>query len=330
MASRRLPRTVLEILNALRIAFNKAATFADKNTLAFTRTTYDRLDVYLPKLEREASEAQTALVAQTGSTMAKKSAFDRAVMFISHFIQSFNNGILRGMFPVNHRAFYRLDVNDNKVPVIYSETDLQACAINIKDGDTQRVAAGGKPMAMPSAAEVETEYQAYFTIKQSQTGLKDAYDKEQEDVKGILNEGFLLAKDIWDEVEFSFRHDDHPSLRRKAREWGVVYTEDEPADGGEPIIPLTGKVAPQKSAVIKQGGFDANSSFIITNIGLVPLRFYTAALADDPVPGTVIELAAGIQQEVFASELGAETNTFLMVYNPSETEEGGWEVVEGE
>jgi hypothetical protein len=326
MASRRLPRTILEILSALRNAFNKAATYADKNTLAFTRSTYDRLEVYLPQLEREVSEAQTALAAQTGSTIAKRTAFDKTVMFISHYFQSFNNGILRGMFPVNHRAFYRLDVNDNKIPVIYSETDLQTWAMNIKDGDAQRLAAGGKPMAMPTAAEVETEYQAYFTISQSQSGLKDTYDKEQEDVKGILNEGFLLAKDIWDEVEFNFRHDDHASLRRKAREWGVVYTEDEQAGGGEP---LTGTVAPQTSAVIMEGGFDADTLFIISNNGSVPLWFYTAASAGDPVPATPSEVASKVK-EIPASELGAAGNTFLMVYNPDENNEGSYEVVVGE
>lgn len=41
-------------------------------------------------------------------------------------------------------------------------------------------------------------------------------------------------------------------------------------------------------------------------------------------------LAKRANKEIYASELGAEGNTFLMVYNPSETEEGGWKVVEGE
>jgi hypothetical protein len=37
-----------------------------------------------------------------------------------------------------------------------------------------------------------------------------------------------------------------------------------------------------------------------------------------------------MQKEVFASELGAESNTFLMVNNTGKTEEGMWEVAEGE
>jgi hypothetical protein len=36
------------------------------------------------------------------------------------------------------------------------------------------------------------------------------------------------------------------------------------------------------------------------------------------------------KKENYASELGAEGNTFLMVYNPDENNEGSYEVVVGE
>ena len=331
MASRYLPKTSQEILDALRNANNKADTFADKKTMAFSEATYLKLAAFLSSYEREVSEAQTALVQQTGSTLAKRVAFDRAVVFISHFFQSFNNGIVRGMFPVNHRPFYRLDMNDTKVPVIYNETDLQTWAMNIKDGDANRITAGGKPMAMPSAAEVETEYQAYAAHRQQQTGLKDSYDKEQEDVKALYADARLLVKDIWDEVEFYFRHDDHASLRRKAREYGLVYLESfTNPETGEPVEPLTGTVAPLTSVAVLEGGFDVNTLFIVTNKGAVPLKFYTAAKAEDPVPGSTVEVAPGAQKEIYASELGAETNTFLIVYNADETTEGAYEVMVGE
>jgi hypothetical protein len=331
MAARNLPKTVQELLDAMRNAYNKSETFTDKKTMAFSEATYLRLVAFLANYERETSEAQTALVEQTGSTMAKRAAFDRAVMFISHFFQTFNNGIARGVFPVNHRPFYRLDVNDNSVPIIYKETDLQTWAMNIKDGDANRITAGGKPMAMPTAAEVETEYQAYAAHRQAQTGLKDAYDKEQEDVSALYNQARLLVKDIWDEVEFYYRHDDHSSLRRKAREYGVVYLENHTnPETGEPVELLTGKVAPLTSVTIMERGFDANTLLIFFNKGTVPFKIYTAAKAGDVVPSSAVEVAPGLQKEVFVSELGGENNTFLMVYNESETVEGSWEVMVGE
>ncbi len=327
MASRRLPRTVEEILDALRNAFNKSETFTDKTTMAFSQATYTQLIAFLPNLETEVSEAQAALTSQAASTRAKFEAFDRAGIFVSHFFQSFNNGIIRGMFPATDRPFYGIDINDTKVPVISNESDLQTWALRIKNGDADRVTAGGKLMAMPTAAEVDGAYTAYTGYRQTQTGLKDAYDSEQEDVHALLDEARLLVKDIWDEVEFTFRHDEASSLRRKAREWGVVYVENTTGTGGEEqTLPLTGTVEPKTSATIMEGGFDVNTMFVFTNTGTVSLNIYTAKSADDPVPGSTVELPAGAQKEIFASELGAETNTFLMVYNPDDTTQGSWEV----
>ena len=43
-----------------------------------------------------------------------------------------------------------------------------------------------------------------------------------------------LIKDLWDTIEFNLRTEEPSSLRRKAREWGVVYDE---ADEAEPPTP---------------------------------------------------------------------------------------------
>lgn len=92
---------------------------------------------------------------------------------------------------------------------------------------------------------------------------------------------------------------------------------------GEPLI---GTVAPLASEEIMHGGFDGNTEFTFANTGTVALQFYTANLPTDPVPGTVLEVAAGEQATAFASELGSEENLFLMVWNADEDIEGGFEV----
>jgi hypothetical protein len=331
MASRRFPQTVQELLDAMLNAMNKANTFTDKKTMAFSEATYLRLVAFLVIYQREIGEAQTALMLQATSTQAKQAGFDRTVMFISHYFQSLNNAIARGVIPEIHRTLYHLDINDNKVPLIYSATELQTWAMRVKEGDAKRILAGGRPMAMPSAAEVETEYQVFVTHRQAQTGLKDAYDKEQQDISALYTEATQLVRDIWDEVEFYFRHETHESLRRRAREYGLVYLDNfVNPENGEPVEVLAGKVAPLASAIIMESGFDVNTLIIATNKGPVPVQLYTAAKAGDAVPSSAIEIAPGMQKEIFASELGAEANTFLMVYNPSETVEGSWEVMVGE
>ena len=56
------------------------------------------------------------------------------------------------------------------------------------------------------------------------------------------------------------------------------------------------------------------------------LKFYTANMPDDVVPGNSLELAPGEEDDVTASELGADGNLFLMVYNAHATIAGSYEV----
>ena len=205
--TRFIPRSALLVYAVLRNAMDKAATYTDKAKMPLPLDVYDRLAEYLPMLSNEMRELDAAEVAQTGASIHKWPAFDRSVLFCSHFIICFNNGILRGEFPANHRGFYNLDVNSARVPVMKSETELKTVAENIRLGEAARVAAGGKPMSNPTAAEVETAFQAYFTLAQSQSTLKDNTAKEQKDISCILDEGILLVIDIYDELEHKFRHE---------------------------------------------------------------------------------------------------------------------------
>ena len=46
-----------------------------------------------------------------------------------------------------------------------------------------------------------------------------------------------LIKDLWDTIEFNLRTEEPSSLRRKAREWGVVYDDDDEAELPPPPPP---------------------------------------------------------------------------------------------
>lgn len=91
--------------------------------------------------------------------------------------------------------------------------------------------------------------------------------------------------------------------------------------------PMTGQVAPESKAIIMHSGYDANTGLSLRNPGSTVVQYYTANMPDDPVPGTRVELQPGEEVETFASELGAEGNLFLMVYNTSTTTAGSYEVL---
>jgi hypothetical protein len=109
------------------------------------------------------------------------------------------------------------------------------------------------------------------------------------------------------------------------------YIERGGRSQGDPLAPeeyITGTVAAGEKSEILHGGFTGDSEFHFKNTGEITLQFYTANLPADPVPGTVLEVAAGEEATAFASALGSEENMFLMVYNLDIENEGEYAVGE--
>lgn len=116
-----------------------------------------------------------------------------------------------------------MDVSQTTLPQLSSDAELTMWADRIVSGEAARTAAGGTALPFPTVAEVDAELTQYKSLRADQSTKKDAYDSEQEDVEALRADVEALIRDIWDEVEFAFRRDDSPSLRRKAREYGVFY-----------------------------------------------------------------------------------------------------------
>lgn len=185
--------------------------------------TVSHLHAFLPMFENAMQSRGSALAAQSKlitSLRPERAALKR---YIKHFIKVFNLGIGRDLFRASDRGYYQLEVEDSKLPPLRTDDALVMWADNIISGEEIRVLAGGAPMAMPSAAEVEAKLNGLTPLLDTLTTLKDNYDNKQEDVQEMRPEADDLISDIWDEVLFAFRKDSAASLRRKAREYGVVY-----------------------------------------------------------------------------------------------------------
>lgn len=234
------PETDNQLLQALEAAKLKADV-TPPATLAFSPAVLTALLAFLPNFRQQMQQRGVALSVQSSSTTLADAAKARLKIFISHFFQVFNLGVERGLFSADHRPHYLLDVNQEDLPQLDTEQQIQMWAQRIADGETSRTAAGGAPMGTPSAGEVQAEAVIYVAQQGDQSVKKDAYDNEQEDVQDLRTEATDIAADIWDEVEFTFRKESAASKRRKAREYGVVY---EPRTGETPSpeeYSITGK-----------------------------------------------------------------------------------------
>lgn len=184
----------------------------------------------------------------------------------------------------------------------------------------------------PALAALQTEVENYHKSLVALRGLKNQRDLDvahasdnleiaRKNVSDIMfaNLGFLMNK-----------HYLNPSLVEKYFDLSLLRTHPNDNNNGDEPKPVTANVAALATKTILAGGFDPNSYFHIINTGKTILRFYTSKLPDDPMPGSYMELLAGEECDVFASELGASANLFLMVYNPDKAEEGSFSLMMNE
>ena len=151
-----------------------------------------------------------------------------------------NLAIERGAIPASSRVFYQLDGSSAEVPLINTTSSALLWAANLSSGEANRVAAGGPAMAWPTIAQVNTTATALQNAENAQTAAKDAYDEAQELIASRRTGVDGHIKDLWDTIEYNLRADEPASLRRKAREWGVIYDgEDEEEETTPPTPPPT-------------------------------------------------------------------------------------------
>ena len=225
MPTRTTPRSDDNRSNALMTCSVKAQNTPPAEWIITTAQNND-LNAILSPWRNARISAATALQNQTNATAAAVAARVACIRIISHYIQVLNFAIERGEIPASVRAFYTLPVSHAEVPVITTTADALLWATKLSDGEASRVSAGGPAMAWPAIAQVNAAAALCASTDATQTTRKSAYDALQEAIGDMRPAVDTLIKNLWDTIEFNLRDEDLPSLRRKAREWGVIYAND--------------------------------------------------------------------------------------------------------
>lgn len=238
MPSRRLPQTDDARSKALKTCSDKAFGTPAAQWL-ITPALNNTLQATLSPWRGARNTAAGALQNQADATDECDLCLTNTTRFISHFIQVLNFAIERGTLTPGTRSHYKLPVSHAEVPAIYSTQDALLWADNINDGEGTRVAEGGTPLAWPSAAEVTAEAAALAAARTTQSTAKTLYDQMQQAIATQRPAIDDLIKDLWDTIEYNLRHEpDNASIRRKAREWGVTYLNDDGSEETDPAPPI--------------------------------------------------------------------------------------------
>lgn len=227
MPTRRLPQTDEKRSQALNTCASKAAstgapqwliTTAQNTTLTNLRTPWNTAH----------SNTGSALSTQTNRTALVTAALADCARCISHFIQVLNLAVERRILPASDRALYQLPVGHAEVPDINTVADCLLWSARLDAGEAARTGDGGEPLAWPAIGEVTASATTLTASENAQSTAKDNYDNLQEAIALQRPAVDALILDLWDTIEYNLRHEPAPSsLRRKAREWGVIYINDD-------------------------------------------------------------------------------------------------------
>jgi hypothetical protein len=299
-------------------------THSVNSRLSALRTAKERKDAtapalvpMMPSVQSELDSKQPQLVAkndavnvakgqQTAKSAEVAPLLRMARLWVGHGYQALINATVREEFPKTVLSYYGLSNTSQGAPPMTTEQAVLDAHTAYNAGEVARIAAGGVAIPFPSGTDIDTHANSFRTANLQQAALKDAYDNAQENLNAYLPEIDVLILKMWNGIEANFGTGDKPSMRRKAREWGVVYV---PSPGEVPspdeysIMGKTGELLADGTTVPLE---DVEATVIETNdtvmsdvegnyfVGLLPagnynVRFKKFGYMEQTLPITIVE-----------------------------------------
>jgi len=223
MPYRRLPNTDKSRIQALTTAIDKSS-YCTPDELAFSYKTLQRAKFFLPTYKQSLFHKNVGQSNKNEKGSAYSACKKKIKLYISHFIQVVQFGILREEYNNEILDYYGLEKFPRKVPPLQSDDDIITWGQKIIKGEDARVMKGETPILNPRIALVKIHFQKFLEAQRNHAILTDKDDRASKYINELRAEAHEIIVQIWDEVEKKFAHINPPEERRKmAEEYGLKY-----------------------------------------------------------------------------------------------------------
>lgn len=223
MPYRRLPNTDQARIRALKAVVAKENIY-NVYDLAISLKTLAKARNFLMKFEAAQSYYAECFDRQAKAGRKHQTNVKTARLYLSHFIQVLNLAVIRSEVRVSHKEYYGLDINNNNVPDLMSETALIEWGNKIIDGESRRISQGRIPIYNPSIAKVKVHYDIFKESYEKQKDFQSLTARSLEILASMRANADELILDIWNQVEGKYG-EVVPSEKRLdlCRDYGIVY-----------------------------------------------------------------------------------------------------------
>jgi hypothetical protein len=222
MPYRRLPNTDAARLKAMKVAYAIAKELHPFK-LAFSQSTFQKIQSFLPLFEKNVSESRFTYANQIKKSKEYQQHLRRARMYISHFIQVMNMAIQRGEQPTNIRNYYGLKENETRLPSLNTEESVLSWGEKIIAGELERTKKGNSQITNPTIALVKVRYEQFKDSFHSQKTMQKSTSRYIQELAELRKTADEIITQVWDEVENTFQNLPEDLRREKCVEYGVVY-----------------------------------------------------------------------------------------------------------
>ena len=222
MPYRRLPNTDRSRLAALRTllengdVFMARDKFIDWKDLNEARTEHDRLLTAVNQYELDRK-------AQLRGSSRVKPLLRTASLYLAHFMQVLRMSVERGEIQEADLQLYSLSPGITALPPVKLVSQIQEWGPKIIEGERQRTARGGCPLANPSIDAVEAHIAALGEAYERHCRLQQRTRDIEARLKNMRPPIDALIERIWNQVESHFAPLDSEQRMEQCRKYGLRY-----------------------------------------------------------------------------------------------------------
>jgi len=222
MPYRRLPNTDQSRIRAINTALEQYRSENIPGQVVNLRTKNDA-EAFLPGFENAHHEYLHSLEKQKGASKKYYMQMRMARLYLSHFIQVLNFGVIRNEIKKEAKKLYGLDPDNYTVPDLSTEGSILSWGEQIINGEKQRISSGGSPIYNPAIAKVSVHYEIYRDTCISQKIFQKNTNRYLEQITAMRKECDAIILDIWNQVEEYFKNVPEEKRRELCEQYGVRY-----------------------------------------------------------------------------------------------------------
>ncbi|MCW3806885.1 hypothetical protein [Plebeiibacterium marinum] len=222
MPYRRLPNTDQARLRALKSALDQGRLKYPYD-LAYPQQLYHDIQSVFPQFEQAVSQYNFSKERQAKYGKLLSDQFKESRIYVSHFIQVLNFGIIRKEIKPEVREDFGLDIDDKAVPELGTEQQLMHWGKKVIQGEEARMMKGGTRIYNPSIAMVRVKYEKFIEYYNNHKNLQNTTQKMHDKVIEMRNVVDNLILKVWNGIEETYSDLPGDDKRSACSDYGVIY-----------------------------------------------------------------------------------------------------------